>query len=54
MQFYRPAWAAAKHLTASMDTLIAVGTTAAYLYSVAVTFFPGFFKAAGLEAARLL
>jgi len=48
-QFYRPAWAAAKHLTANMDTLIAVGTTAAYLYSVGVTFFPGFFMGAGLE-----
>ncbi len=48
-QFYRPAWAAAKHLTANMDTLIAVGTTAAYLYSVGVTFFPGFFTGAGLE-----
>lgn len=49
MQFYRPAWAAAKHLTANMDTLISVGTTAAYLYSVAVTFFTDYFKAAGLE-----
>ena len=48
-QFYRPAWAAAKHGTTNMDTLIAVGTTAAYLYSVAVTFFPSFFTGAGLE-----
>jgi len=48
-QFYRPAWAAAKHGTMNMDTLIAVGTTAAYLYSVVVTFLPGFFTGAGLE-----
>ena len=42
-QFYRGAWAAFRHRTADMNTLIAVGTGAAYLYSVAVTAFPGFF-----------
>jgi Cu+-exporting ATPase len=42
-QFYRSAWASAKHRTTDMNTLIAVGTSTAYLYSTAVTFFPGFF-----------
>jgi P-type Cu+ transporter len=46
-QFYTGAWAAAKHLTTNMNTLIAVGTTAAYFFSVGVIFFPDFFAAAG-------
>jgi Cu+-exporting ATPase len=47
-QFYKGAWAAAKHRTTDMNTLIAVGTSAAYLYSVLATFFPGLFSAQGL------
>ena len=53
-QFYRGAWAALRHRTSDMNTLIAVGTSVAYLYSAAVTFFPGAFEAAagaGFEAA---
>jgi Cu+-exporting ATPase len=47
-QFYRGAWAAFRHRAADMNTLIAVGTGAAYLYSVAATIAPGFFvRAAG-------
>lgn len=42
-RFYRGAWAEAKHLRANMDTLIAVGTSAAYIYSVVTTFLPTFF-----------
>jgi Cu+-exporting ATPase len=38
-QFYQGAWAALKQRTGNMDTLIAVGTSAAYFYSVAATFF---------------
>ena len=38
-QFYRGAWVSLKNKTANMDTLIAVGTTAAYLFSVYVIFF---------------
>ena len=38
-QFYVSAWSAAKHLTSNMNTLIAIGTSAAYLYSAAVTLF---------------
>jgi len=38
--FYRPAWAAARHLTTNMDTLISVGTSAAFGYSAFVTLWP--------------
>ena len=48
-QFYRGAWGAFKHRNANMDTLIAVGTSAAYLYSVTATLFPSFFRAGGIE-----
>ena len=37
--FYTSAWSAARHLTSNMNTLIAVGTSVAYTYSVAVTLF---------------
>ena len=47
-QFYRGAFAAARHGTTDMNTLIAVGTSAAYLYSVAATLAPEFFAASGL------
>jgi len=41
-QFYRGTWNALKNRSANMDTLIAVGTSAAYFYSVyAVLFLPG-------------
>ena len=36
-QFYRGAWAALKHRTSDMNTLIAVGTSAAYIYSTVLT-----------------
>jgi len=49
-QFYIGAWKSAKHKSADMNTLIAVGTSAAYLYSVLATFFPGLFTAQGLTA----
>jgi Cu+-exporting ATPase len=39
-QFYRGAWKAVRHLTADMNTLIAVGTVAAYVYSLAATIAP--------------
>jgi Cu+-exporting ATPase len=48
-QFYRGFWSALKHRTSDMNTLIAVGTSAAYVYSTVVTFFPGVFRAYGLE-----
>jgi len=46
-QFYRGFWAATKHRTSDMNTLIALGTTAAYAYSTVIAFFPGTFHAAG-------
>jgi Cu+-exporting ATPase len=48
-RFYRATWRAARHGTLNMDTLIAVGTTAAWLYSVAVTLFPDVVHEAGLH-----
>ncbi|MFC2072774.1 heavy metal translocating P-type ATPase [Chloroflexota bacterium] len=50
-QFYQGAWARLKHKGANMNTLIAVGTSAAYFYSVAAILFPGFFTAGGREAS---
>ena len=47
-QFYKGAWATAKHRTTDMNTLIAVGTSAAYGYSVLATFFPNLFVVKGL------
>ncbi|MFZ5828417.1 MAG: heavy metal translocating P-type ATPase [Bacillota bacterium] len=38
-QFYRRSWSNIRHGTANMDVLVALGTSAAYLYSVANTFF---------------
>ena len=42
-QFYIGAWRAFRHHSADMNTLIAVGTGAAFLYSFAATFLPGLF-----------
>jgi len=48
-RFYRGTWGALKHRTADMNTLIAVGTSAAYVYSMVAVLFPGLFAAGGLE-----
>jgi Cu+-exporting ATPase len=50
-QFYRGFLAGLKHKRANMNTLIAVGTSAAYFYSVAAVLFPTFFEAGGREAS---
>jgi len=50
LRFYRGAWGALRHKTADMNTLIAVGTSAAYFYSVVAVLFPTIFTAGGLEA----
>jgi Cu+-exporting ATPase len=47
--FYEGAWKAFKHHTATMDTLVALGTSAAFFYSLFPTFFPGFFLNQGLS-----
>ncbi|GBE37959.1 copper-exporting P-type ATPase A [bacterium BMS3Bbin08] len=49
-QFYAGAFAAARHRTTNMNTLIAVGTSAAYIYSVIATFFPSLFEIKGYSA----
>ncbi len=48
-RFYRGAWGALRHRTADMNTLIAVGTSAAYFYSMVAVLSPGLFVARGLE-----
>jgi Cu+-exporting ATPase len=50
-QFYVGTWKTARHFTADMNTLIAVGTSAAYGYSIAATFGPGLFEAAAIETS---
>ena len=46
--FYRGALNALRHRSADMNTLVAVGTSAAFGYSLVATIAPGFFMAAGL------
>jgi P-type Cu+ transporter len=46
-QIYRRAWSAFKHRNADMNTLIAVGTGAAFVYSLVATIFPHRLMAAG-------
>jgi Cu+-exporting ATPase len=47
-RFYVKAWAALLHRTADMNTLISLGTGAAFLYSATVTITPGFFTSRGI------
>ncbi|MBS0189019.1 MAG: copper-translocating P-type ATPase [Planctomycetes bacterium] len=51
-QFFRSAWKGLRHFSANMDTLVAMGTGAAYLYSLAATVWPGFFAEVTGNAAR--
>lgn len=59
-RFYTKAWSALLHKTADMNTLVALGTGAAFLYSAASTIAPEFFVAHGIapdvyfEAAILI
>src|SRR5829696_9084209 len=46
--FYTRAWAAFRHHSADMNTLIAIGTGAAFVYSLIATLAPGFFAARGV------
>lgn len=48
-QFYSGALIAAIHGTTNMNTLIALGTTIAYMYSLFVTFAPDYLIAPGIE-----
>jgi Cu+-exporting ATPase len=47
--FYTRAWSAFRHRGADMNTLIAVGTGAAFLFSLAVTLFDDWLAAHGIE-----
>ncbi|MFL5507788.1 MAG: heavy metal translocating P-type ATPase [Gemmatimonadales bacterium] len=49
--FYVRAWSAVRHGGADMNVLIALGTGAAFLFSVATTFFADWFIGHGLEPA---
>ncbi len=47
-RFYRGAWSAFKHRTADMNTLVAVGTSAAYAYSAVAAAAPGLLAGGGM------
>lgn len=47
--FYRATVSALRHRTANMDTLISIGTSAAFSYSVFVTLFPEIIESIGIE-----
>jgi Cu+-exporting ATPase len=49
-QFFKGAWSGFRHRTADMNTLIGVGTGAAYVYSLVATTAPNLFLRAGLPA----
>ncbi len=49
LRFYRGAWGALKHKTSDMNTLIAVGTSVAYFYSMIAVVAPGLFTTDILE-----
>jgi P-type Cu+ transporter len=49
LSFYVNAWKAFKRHTATMDTLVTLGTTTAYIYSLFPTFFPDWFTSQGLK-----
>lgn len=49
-EFYRIAWKQAKKRMANMDTLVALGTGAAFLFSIFNTFFPAVLTQHGFEA----
>jgi len=48
---YAAAWKAALHRSVNMNTLIAVGTLAAFGYSACATFFPSIFEVKGIPPA---
>lgn len=50
-QFYTGMWAALKHRTANMHTLIASGITAAFMYSAVAVVFPQWFPTQALAEA---
>jgi len=55
-RFYKGMWDGVKARASNMDTLIALGTSAAYIYSAAVTLAPGYFPFASVyfETAAII
>lgn len=59
-QFYQGFWRGLKHRAANMDSLITIGTSAAFFYSVLATFNPQLFEKGGIpvdtyfEAAAII
>jgi Cu+-exporting ATPase len=53
-QFYVGAWRTFRHRGADMNTLIALGTSAAFLYSTVATFWPGLFSDAPAALDEML
>jgi Cu+-exporting ATPase len=51
-QFYKGALGALRHRTSNMNTLVAMGTSLAYFYSVILTFLPGLFNEVHLTYAQ--
>ena len=51
LEFYKAAIPAFKHRNANMDTLVAIGTSVAFFYSLTVVLFPQVLKQIGVEAA---
>ncbi len=49
-QFFIGAWKQAKHRSANMDTLVAISTGTAYIYSVFITLFPEFMHRMGIHS----
>jgi len=48
-QFFITAWKQARHLSTNMDTLVALSTGTAYLFSVFNTIYPSFWTSRGLD-----
>jgi Cu+-exporting ATPase len=53
-QFYSTAWKNLRHRSADMNTLIAIGTAAAFIYSTVATFWPSLFADAHLAHEHML
>ncbi len=49
-QFFVGAWKQTQHRSANMDTLVALSTGTAYIFSVAVTLFPNFMHSIGIHS----
>ncbi|AJF62788.1 MAG: Cu(2+)-binding/translocating P-type ATPase [archaeon GW2011_AR20] len=50
LMFHKRAWQGFKHFNFDMDSLVSIGTNAAFIYSLFVILFPNFFTGTSLEA----